>query len=294
MTILVTGASGNIGRHVVSGLVGAGQRVRAMTRTPGAGRLPHGTEVVYGDFDDPKTFDAVLEGIERVYLFSAATAGFVDRARAAGVGRFVVHSAAAAAFPNGDDPGDPGISALRRHLADERVGHRAIERLAEESGAEWTHVRMGLLAANALDWADPIRAGEPVRGPYGGAGEPLVHEADVAEVAVAALLTDAHIGAAYTLTGPAKVTQSEQVRTIGAAIGRPAAFEEITPEQARTEWYDPDNGMDDDVLDWLLELHAASSDGPSVLTPTSTYEQITGRPPRPFTRWAADHADDFR
>ncbi|MFC3998265.1 NAD(P)H-binding protein [Nocardiopsis sediminis] len=294
MTILVTGASGNVGRHVVRGLVGAGQRVRAMTHSRGAEALPRGVEAVRADFADPATFGAALEGVERVYLFSGATAAFVDRARSAGVGRFVVHSAIAAGFPDDDDPDDTGLSPLRRHLALKREEHRAVERLAEASGAEWTHVRMGLLAVGALGWAAPIRAGEPVRGPYAGAGEPLVHEADVAEVAVAALLTDDHIGAAHALTGPAKVTQAEQVDAIGRATGRAATYEEIPPDQARKEWYDPANGMDHEVIDWILDLQAASSNGPGVIAPTTTYEQLTGRPPRTFTQWALDHTNDFR
>jgi len=55
MTILVTGATGNIGRCVVDRLVGASQRVRAMTRDPRTARLPTGVEVVYGDFERPET-----------------------------------------------------------------------------------------------------------------------------------------------------------------------------------------------------------------------------------------------
>ena len=101
---------------------------------------------------------------------------------------------------------------------------------------EWTHVRPGLLAANALGWAQQIRAERVVREPYGTAGYPLVHEADIAEVAVAALLTGSHVGAAYTITGPAEVSQDEQVKAIGAAAGEEIRFQELTPEQAREQW----------------------------------------------------------
>lgn len=232
MTILVTGATGNIGRCVVDRLVGAGQRVRAMARAPKAARLAAGVEVVYGDFVRPETWADALKGVERVHLFPFSYAvpdseiGFVDEAVKAGVRRFVVHSAAAAEFPPGDDQHDLSISPLRRHLAMERDAHREQELLVEASGAEWTHVRPGLLAAGALSWADQIRAGQPVREPHGAAGEALVHEADVAEVAVAALLTDDHLGAAYTITGPAKVSQVEQVAAIAAATGQYVRFEE--------------------------------------------------------------------
>jgi uncharacterized protein YbjT (DUF2867 family) len=298
VTILVTGATGNIGRRVVDQLVGAGQRVRAMTRDPRAARLTDGVEVVYGDFERPETWPDVLDEIERVYLFpfayvaSRPGAGFVEQAVQAGVRRFVVHSAAAAGFAPGDEPGDRSLSPLRRHLAEERQAHRELELMVEATDAEWTHVRPGLLAVNALGWAERIRAERVVREPYGTAGYPLVHEADIAEVAVAALLGDSHVGAAYTITGPAKISQADQVKAIGTAIGEEIRFEELTPEQAREQWLQ--DGCPSEMVDWRIELLAAAVDGPGSLPPTTTFQQITGRPARTFARWAADHAADFR
>lgn len=131
-----------------------------------------------------------------------------------------------------------------------------------------------------------------VRAPYASAGFPWVHEADVADVAAAALLGDGHLGAAHTLTGPAKVSQAEQVAAIGAAIGLDLRFEELTPEQARDQWLA--DGYDRGTADWLIELLAAAVDGPDLLPPTDTYQRITGRPARTFAQWAVDHADDFR
>ena len=107
-------------------LVGAGQRVRAMTRDPRTARLALGVEVVYGDFERPQGWLNVLEGVQRVYLFPFASVAaesrtsFVDQAVQAGVRRFVVHSATAAGFEPGDDPSDRTLRPLRRHLAEER------------------------------------------------------------------------------------------------------------------------------------------------------------------------------
>ncbi|GIF16270.1 NAD(P)H-binding protein [Actinoplanes teichomyceticus] len=292
MTILVTGATGNVGRQVVAQLVRAGQPVRAMTRRPQAGRLPDSVEVVRGDFERPGTWSAALDAVESVYLFPFAYAGtdhgFVEEAVKAGVTRFVVHSAAAAGFA----PGTGGDGALGWHLTQEREAHRALELLVEASGAEWTHVRPGLLAANALQWADQIRTGRVVRGPYAAAGYPVVHEADVADVAVAALLTDDHVGAAYTVTGPAKVSQAEQAAAIGAAIGVPVRFEELDPAEARRRWLRA--GVDEETADWMIALLADAVDGTGALPPTDTYLRVTGRPPRTFAQWAHDHAADFR
>ncbi|HEU5471266.1 MAG TPA: NAD(P)H-binding protein [Actinophytocola sp.] len=294
--VLVTGATGNIGRCVVDRLIGAGQRVRAMTRNPRTAHLTAGAEVVYGDFERPQTWPDVLDGVERVYQFPfpcvGTDSGFVGAAARAGVRRFVVHSAAAAGFAPGDDPGDQTLSALRRHLAEERNAHRELELMVEATVVEWTHVRPGLLAANALGWAERIRTERVVREPYGTAGYPWVHEADVAEVAVAALLTDAHVGAAHTITGPAKVSQAEQVRAIAEAIGEEIRFEELSPQQAREHWLR--DGCPQEYLDWRIELLAASLDGTGALPPTNTFQHVTGHPARTFTQWAKDHAGDFR
>lgn len=298
MTILVTGASGNTGRRVVDLLVAAGQRVRAMTRHPEAVTSRAAVDVIQSDFRRPETWPAALDGVKQIYLFPFVDvdvepgSGFVDLAVRAGVRRFVVHSAAAAAFESDDAPYDPGISALRRHLAQERLAHRAVERAVEATDAQWTHVRPGLLAVNALDWSGRIRSEQVVRAPYATAGFPWVHEADIADVAVAAMLTDAHLGAAYTVTGPVKVSQVEQAAAISAAIGAEIRFEELTPQQARDQWIN--DGYDGETADWLIELLAASLDEPDLLPPTDTYQRVTGRPPRTFAQWAFDHAADFR
>lgn len=292
MTVLVTGATGNVGRQVVAGLVRAGRTVRAMTRKPQTGRLPEGAEVIQGDFERPESWPAALDGVQSVYLFpfvyAATDHGFVDEAVQAGVTRFVVHSAAAAGFA----PGTGGDGALGRHLTEEREAHRGLELLVEASGAEWTHIRPGLLAVNALRWAERIRTERVVREPYASAGYPVVHEADVADVAVAALLTDDHVGAAYTVTGPVKVSQAEQVTAIGAAIGVRVRFEELDPAQARTQWLR--DGFDEQTAGWMIALLADAVDGTGALPPTDTYQRVTGRPPRTFAQWANDHAADFR
>lgn len=298
MTILVTGATGNIGRCLVHRLVDAGQTVRAMTRVPRAANLPAAVDVRYGDFERPATWPALLDGIDRVYLFphadirSASGTRFVDQAVSAGVHRFVVHSAAAAGFTPGHEAADPALRCLREHLAEERLAHRDLEQRVAATGAEWTHLRPGLLAVNALAWAESIRTERVVREPYPSSGYPWVHEADIAEVAAEALLTDAHIGATYTLTGPVKVTQAQQVQAIATAIGEPIRFEELDPSAAREYWIRA--GLPAEFADWMLELRADSVNGSGALPPTDTFQRITGRTPRGFAQWAGDHRADFR
>jgi uncharacterized protein YbjT (DUF2867 family) len=166
--------------------------------------------------------------------------------------------------------------------------HADIERSIEASGLEWTFLRPGMFAANTLLWWAPqIRAGNVVRWPYGDAPTAPVHERDIAAVAVRALLDSGHDGKDYVLTGPASLTQREQVIAIGEVIGRPLRFEEMTPDEARQEFKAPPP-----VVNMLLNAWAAALGQPALVT--SNVAEITGRPARSFRDWVADHAGEFR
>ena len=102
---------------------------------------------------------------------------------------------------------------------------------------QWTFLRAGMFAGNALHfWAPRIRVGDVVRWPYLDAPTAPTDERDIAAVAVRALCDDAHAGAEYVVTGPESLTQAEQVQTIGRALGRSLRGEEISPEEARTQY----------------------------------------------------------
>jgi uncharacterized protein YbjT (DUF2867 family) len=219
--ILVTGATGSVGRAVVAELTARGEAVRAMTRDPGATALPTGVDVVRADLADPASLAPHLGDVSAVFLIwpftdpavAASTALEVAKVLAARVPRIVYLSAQAA-------DGQPASF------------WAIVEGAIEASGAEWTFLRPVGFAANTLIWADQIRSGDVVRWPYGDAARSLVHERDLAEVAVRALTGRGHTGARYVLTGPARVTQVEQVRTIGRAIGRDLRWVEQPREEA--------------------------------------------------------------
>ncbi|MCT2583320.1 NAD(P)H-binding protein [Actinophytocola gossypii] len=273
--ILVTGATGNVGRHVVSGLLRAGERVRAVTRSPSSAGLPDGVEVVRGDLAHPETFATAFTGVTRMFVFPLAylrpvlrdlsdvieATDLVKVAAAAGVRRMVMLGSSDSLFD--------------------------MELAVESSGCEWTILRPGEFAVNKLDhWAPMIRAHGAVRSAYPEACGAPIHEADIADVAVAALLDDTHTGRRYELTGPESLTLREQVAAIATGINRPIRFEEVTPEESRTDLLAL--GLPPDVVDHMFLAHPP---GPAPISPT--YEQITGHPPRTLTRWAADHAPAF-
>lgn len=277
MTILVTGATGIFGRHIVDQLLQAGVRVRALTRSPAAARLPESVELARGDLARPGTLPPALKGVERLYLFPVPTTAteVVGLAKQAGVRRIVVLSSASAPYEDKYHP--------------RGQYYLLVERAVEAAGVEWTHLRPAGLMRNSLGWAETIRAESVVRAPYGHAAYPHIHEADVAAVATAALLEDGHVGKKYVLTGPESIMQIEQVRAISLAIGREIRFEELTPGQARELWSPFMPAAEIDVE--LLVL------GESVNKPTKvrpTVERVTGRPARTYAQWATEHAQDFR
>jgi uncharacterized protein YbjT (DUF2867 family) len=274
MTILVTGATGNVGREVVRSLREAGAPVRALTRNPAAARFPDGVEVVAGDLLRPESLVPALTGATALHLFAEPSTvdEVVALAKQAGVRRIVVLSSESVT----DNPDD--------------AYHGAVERAAEQSGLEWTHVRPGEFALNKVDtWAGPIRAGS-VRLAYPDAKNSPVHEADIGAVAAAALTGDGHAGRIYRPTAADVTTQREQIEAIGAAIGRPVHIELITPEEERDDLRQV--GYPDDLIDYIHDFLAATTVGPVEARPD--VELATGRPARTFARWAIDHADDFR
>ena len=279
---LIIGATGNIGREVVSQLTATGARVRALTRNPDAAGLPPQAEVVRGDLALPETLDACLDGIDTVFLVWTAPPDAVGPALeriAKHTGRIVfLSSPHKTAHPFFQQPNP------LREL------HAHIERLIEASGRRWTFLRPGMLAANArFWWAPQIRAGDAVRWPYLAVPTAPIHERDIAAVAVRTLSEGGHAGAEYVLTGPQSLSQGEQVATIGRAIGRQLRLEEISPDEARRDLL---TRMPAFIVEMLLDAWAAAAGQPAFVT--STVAEITGSPARTFFDWATDHAAQFR
>jgi uncharacterized protein YbjT (DUF2867 family) len=168
--------------------------------------------------------------------------------------------------------------------------HLDVESAIRKTGLEWTLLRPGAFAANALNWWAPqLRAGDVVRWPYANAAWAPIHEWDIASVAVRALTQDGHIGKTYLLTGGEVLTQTEQLHVIGEATGRVLRYEELSPNEARRQM---SAFLPPFVTERLLEIWAGMVKKPAPVT--RTVEEITGAPPRTFRQWAGDHAAAFR
>ncbi|MDL9978468.1 SDR family oxidoreductase [Microbacterium sp. ASV49] len=278
MTILITGATGAVGRHLVAVLLAAGEDVRAVSRDPEKAALPSGVDVVAADLADASSLDDdVFAGVDRAFVFpSDATDTFMEAAVAAGVDRFVVLSSLAAAeeFP-------------RDHGSASQVHHAAVEAAVTSRTDRWTILRPGTFANNLLSWAYPISNGFPVRAPYVQSAQAPIHEADVADAAAAALRSEEWVGHAIAMTGPGALTRADQVAAIAAAIGRPIELVDISADEFRAE---TSAFIPQPIMTMLLDYWSDTLTTPDRVRPVTP---LTGRPGRTLAQWARDHRADF-
>jgi uncharacterized protein YbjT (DUF2867 family) len=274
--IVVTGATGNVGRALVQRLTTENRPVRALTRDPQRAALPARAETVRLDLDRPET---LFEGATHLFLHAQVTgdrtAALLDAARRAGVRHVVMLS-----------------SGIIQEGADEthpiHIWHAGIEQQIRDSGLAWTFLRPNAFAVNALQWAPQIRSGDTVHGPFEGALAAPIHEDDIAAVAARTLLDDGHEGAAHRLTGPEALTNGEQVATIGRALGRDLRFVEVPPDEVGPDLFPH---IPPDMLRALMKSFGDSVGVPPEIT--KTVQDITGTPARTFADWAHDHRTDF-
>ena len=277
MTILVTGATGSVGRLLVNELVTAGVPVRALTNHPARAALPDGVEIAHGYLGKPATLPAALAGADTVYLapLPAYVDDFVRCAQDAGVRRVVVLSGEPAEY---EAQGDPSTWHYYR-----------IERAIEAGGFEWTFLRPGQFMNNTLDWAESIKTSGVVRTPYAGAVQTPIDLGDIAAVARVVLLDETYTGQKLMMSGPEGLTAPEQVSQIAAAIGRELKYEELTP-QAYLDRLTPLIGLE--TAQWLLDGFRMMAEHP--MTPEPTVPQLLGRPALTYREWAVTNADTFR
>ena len=222
-TVLVTGATGQVGGAVLEELVRRGVQARAMVRTEdrSAGLAALGVKAVVGDLERPETLPGVLSGAGRVFLMSRddpnqpeMEGALIEAAGRIGVGRIVKLSASGAA------PDSP-VALMRRHAQAERI--------LEASGVGYTILRPQLYMQNFLRFGPSIATEGRFAAPMDDRQFALVDVRDVARVAAAALTEEAHAGETYVVSGPEALSYGDAAEAIGAAIGEEVAYE---PDEA--------------------------------------------------------------
>ncbi|MGW9246885.1 NmrA family NAD(P)-binding protein [Streptomyces badius] len=278
--ILVTGATGAVGREVAALLAAAGP-VRILARRPERVTVRgDGVEVVEGAYGDRPALDRALRGVNSLFLVTNSPTEPDDErvagaASAAGVRHLVKLSMMAVEEPGADD------FITRRQ--------RENEEAIRESGVAWTFVRPRTFMSNTLSWAPGIRSAGVVRALYGDAPVACVDPRDVAAVAVAVLTGTGHEGRAYAVSGPEAITAREQTAQLSRVLGRPLRFEELGLDAARAallaKYPRP-------VADAFLESAERQRAGAKAAV-VPTVQELTGHRARSYRTWSADHADAF-
>ncbi|MFD7223317.1 SDR family oxidoreductase [Streptomyces sp. NPDC059892] len=278
--IVLTGATGNIGRPLTQALAEAGQEVTAVSRHASA--VPDGVRHVVADLAEPDSLKSALAGAKALFLLlsgdlhatGANPADIIGEAAAGGVRRVVLLST---------------LGVVTRPSGTTRIAMRALEDTLRESGLEWAILRPGGFASNALWWAESVRTQQVVAAPFGDVGVPIIDPADIAAVAAACLLDDRHTGGAYELTGPEVITPRQQTGAIAAALGSPVRFHELTRDEAKAAMT---QSMPAELADDTLDILGSPS--PAELRVSPDVQRVLGRAPRPFADWAARNAAAFR
>ena len=275
--ILVTAATGQVGRDVLRRLAGAGP-VRAMVRDQATAGDLSGAEIAVASFEDAGALAAAMTGAETVFLAGRDSPDHVAQqeraiavAAAAGVRHVVKLSALGA---RSDSP----VALMR--------DHHVVEERLKASGMAWTFLRPHLYMQNLLRFAGPVAADGRLAAPMGNAGYPFVDTRDVAAAAAAVLRAPpGHAGRAYALTGPRAVGYAEIARRMGGIVGRDVRYEALSPAEFRA-------GLEGaGIPAWraadLAAIGSAYTEAEN--RPVAGVAELTGRPPTPIERFLEDH-----
>jgi uncharacterized protein YbjT (DUF2867 family) len=268
-TILVTGATGNVGSLLVDLLQARDVHLRTLPRQP----RPM----------DRATLATVTDGVDAVFLACGNVpeqvdfeCALIDQAAQAGVRRIVKLSARGA---------DPAATPAYWRW------HAQIEQYLRASGVPAVVLQPSFLMSNLFAATEHVREQGMLFAPAADARISMIHPGDVAAGAAVALTTDGHDGATYVLTGPEAITYTQVAADLSTALGRPVGYAGIPPEVARMGLLAA--GLPEFVVDQLLEVFAALRGGAQADT-TDAVQRLTGWPPQSFATWAATYGDAFR
>lgn len=278
MTILVTGATGNVGRELVPLLAGTGHAVRALVRdrrkwSPVAGRV----ECIEGNLDLPETLVRAMDGVDSVYIVSPLTQqveNVIAAAKAAGVRCIVKQSTIEA-----DRALGPG------------KWHREQELLIEASGLGWTFLRPTLMMVNIIQWwGHTVRTQSRVYFPGGRGKVSPVDPRDIASLACAVLTQPGHAAQMYDVTGPDMLSAREMVGVLSHVLGRRIRYVRIpffVAAMAMRRF-----GATRQLTDAIKETFGAW-DRNEYAYVSDAVERVTGRRPRGFENWCREHRAAF-
>jgi uncharacterized protein YbjT (DUF2867 family) len=276
--IVVTGATGNVGRTLVRILVEQGHEVTAISRRISDGDVPPGVRAIAADLsqpsaDLPSAADAVFLLVGGDLMMAGDPARVVTPFAA--YGKIVLLSS-------------QGV-ATRPDSLSHGQAFAAFEQAVMDSGIDWTILRPGGFASNAYAWSSSIKAARTIAAPFGDIGLPVIDPDDIAAVAATTLTQPGHSKAIYELTGPTPTTPRQRAAAIGDAIGEPVTLIDQTREEARAQML---TFMPAPVADTTLDILGTPTIREQTVSPD--VEKILGRAPATFGDWARRNAAAFR
>jgi uncharacterized protein YbjT (DUF2867 family) len=281
--IVVTGATGTIGRELLRLLAAQGAEVKALSRNPPDAETLPGVSWVAAELADRQALPPILAGAERLFLLTGNSEDMVRlqknviaAAEEAGVGHVVKLSALGAS--------DHSKSVIG-------VWHYNVERVLQAADLAWTILRPHVFMQNLLEQRSSIQSEGKVYSPAGEAQIPMIDTRDIAAVAAATLTGRGHEGKRYTLTGPEAISYREATATLADALGRPLAYVPETYDQAWQRLRRA--GLPPWHIGAQLALASYQRQGAGTDIITGTVEAVTGRPPRTFQDFARDLASAF-
>jgi len=282
-TLLVTGASGQLGRRVVEILLDAeAGPVVAATRSPEklAALADRGAEIRRADFDDPASLDEAFDGVDRLLLVSTDALGHrVPQHRAAirAAARAGVKHIVYTSLPNPEKWGAPFM-----------LERAETEKVLEASGLGWTVLRNNLYTDDLLSkLANAIPSGQ-LAAAAGDGGAPYVTLEDCAGAAAAALASSDFDGRTIDVTGPAVVTHTDLAKLASDISREQVTYVRTSPEELRKGFIAA--GMSRDEADVLVTIDVAISKG-LLGGVTDAVEELTGHPPASVAEFLAEHSD---
>jgi uncharacterized protein YbjT (DUF2867 family) len=162
--------------------------------------------------------------------------------------------------------------------------HIESEDSVRASGLDWTILQPNAFMSNALRWRPQVLAGQVIREPFGDIALSVIDPADIAAVAVLALISADHNGKSYRLSGPEALTAAERADILGATLGRTLTVEVPSDEEAR-------EGLPPAYADAFHEFYRGGLIDETTVHPT--VQQLLGRPPATFADWASANRDRF-
>lgn len=276
MTVLVAGATGNVGAEVTRALLGAGATVRAASRRgSGVDGAPDAVPVAL-DLADRAAAARHWDGVDAVFLPAGYpdTPGLLADMHRAGVARVVLLSTGAVVG------GDLDNAVTRFNVVAEAA--------VRDSGPAWTVLRPSGFMSNTLQWRPALAAGDVVVEPFADVPIAVIDPVDIGAVAARALTEDGHEGRSYRLTGPEALLPADRIRILGEVLGRDLQLVPEADDAARLRMA---AAMPAEMVDAFFRFFRGGEYDDAVVH--DTVDTLLGRRPRTFRAWADDHADAF-